>query len=289
LDVEQAIVAVGEPDGGDSVEAFPVIPPTISFPNVGVSFLQPDGNFSLIAQAGIDGEGVTAFGVMLDIDPAAIIPGSTLSIPTSTLPVSVPYTASQLVFGDGVLVRRAGLIFDGEFFLDEAMAGVLPVCDIPGADKYGTFFLAADSSGAGVGSITDLVPTSIDVTIPDLVFGGVIFDSARQSLSWDISGSDLSGLDMGEVTFEWLDPVTFGDRSRTFLVAGDATSLKMPSLPADLSMFDPPPDADLSVEFLDLDNVSGFDDFVISISAVGGNLPTLALMGSRINLVFGGQ
>lgn len=208
-------------------------------------------------------------------------------IPTSTAPVQVPFTANEPVFLDGVLVRRSGMTFEGDFFTDALISGNFPVCAIPGADKYGFAFVAADLRGAGVFQIFDTIPASLNATMPDLSISVLDRDVATRSFSWTASGADLGGLDMTELFIEWNDPMSGSNLIWNVIMAGDATNVTLPQLPGDLNIFEPPIDfAFACVEKLDFDVVTGFDDFITSISAMGGNLVSLALSGSLLKFAF---
>lgn len=208
-------------------------------------------------------------------------------IPTNIAPTNVPFTANEPVFTDGVLVRRNGLIFEDEFFADAQMSGAFPVCAIPGADKYGFSFAAADLRGAALFSIFDTIPASIDVTMPDLSLSVLSRDAATRSFSWAVSGSDAGGLDLVELFIEWEDSMSGSNLIWNLIMAGDATNVTLPQLPGDLSIFEPPVDlAFACVEGLDLDVVAGYDDFITSISAMGGNFVPLVLSGNLVKIVF---
>lgn len=284
---DEAFVLIGGPDFGHGSDAAVLTPPTASFFDVEVRWLQSDGNISILTQAGIDGVGVTTCGMLLDVDPATIVLGSTLIIPTITPPTDVPFIANEPVFTDGSLMRRSGLIFEDEFFTDADTSGDFSVCDVPGADKYSFIFLAADLRGAATLLSFDAIPASMNVNMHNMAFSGFDRDVDARRVSWVMSGSDTSGLDAGEVYFEWQDPMSGSYLEWGIQCAGDATSVVLPQLPGDLSIFEPPEFASVEVEVFDFDNVTGYDDYMTSISAMGGNLVLLAMTGSELRILFG--
>lgn len=286
LDADDAFVLTGGPDIGDTIEPFFITPPTINVANVDIPYLQNDGLFSLMTEAGIEGDGTTACGLLLDVNPASITGGSTIGIATSTSPSSVPFTANMPVFTDGTIQRRKGLLFETGVYMDEVSSGNFSYCAIPGADKIG-FAFAAFTSNAFIGAfpIYNSAPASINVTMPDLDVLSLNRSSDGQRFSWTLSGSDVPSLDLTELYLEWQDPNTFGDMEWNIALPADATSVALPKLPLDLAMFQPPLGVGYGIEVIDLDTVNGYQDMVIQISSGGGSLESVALNASLFRSV----
>jgi hypothetical protein len=284
LDVDDAFVLTGGPDVGDTVEPFFVTPPTINVANVGIPYLQTDGLFSIMTEAGIEGDGPTACGLLLDVNPASVSTGSTLSVATSTAPSSVPYTANIPVFTDGTLQRRKGLLFETGIFTDPASSGSFPFCAIPGADKIGFFFGGIGAGFTIAAPIFSSIPSSITVTMPDLGITGLVRETSDR-FSWTLSGSDVPSLDLTDLYIEWEDSMTFSRLEWNIAVPPDATSVTLPQLPMDLGYFVPPAGAGFGLEAIDLDVANGYQDLVTQISATGGSLEAVALSGSLFRAV----
>jgi hypothetical protein len=274
-----------------------VTPPTATVPGIDVRFLQPDGRFSVLTQVGISGTGVTACGMMLDVDPATITSGEVMKIDTSAVASSIPFVADVPVFILGTVIRRSSLVIDA-MDIDAnypastpAAIGMFPYCEIPGADRYDFVFETEETlakAGRTIDVLFDVPPDRLNVTMPDLNITGLSRNG--RTISWTPSGSDLDKVDLVFVNcewhYQWPNTATLSHVEWSLIAADSTTSLTLPRPPGDLmDVFEPPTTGvDFEAGLVDSDVLSGFDAFVSQISAMGGNFSTLVMASSLISI-----
>ena len=243
--------------------------------------LQADGNASFIVMTEDSSTGTpTAAGFLLDQDPATL-DGSTAPVLVSAVNLtSIPFTADAPTNPSGGFVQRNGVQFDQYYSRPPSptTSGTAYLAIPPGANRLSLIF--EHTSGAveiGRELLFDTAPASVNVSVPVLDMPSFSRNTGTGEVSWTLSGSDVSGLDVVAVEHCYFD--TAGNNiCWDALIDKSETSYTPPSLPGNLASVTPPANGvGTLVESFGIDSVTDLDSLLSAAQSYSGNIDKMFL------------
>lgn len=246
-----------------------------SFTNVTIDRLQSDLKFSLLAQARNANNAVIGCDFLPDQDPAAVN-NTTVSFAATSLPVPIPFTASEPVFELSAAILRKGVTFDQDLVSGglqvPVTSGTFNFCGVQLAEGFDLWVntpQTTTASSKGIDMISSVMPTSLNFVLPALSIDSLSKSPDGKTISFTRSGANLFKIDLAFVEHDW----KIGNTNYEWDLVGDPslTSFTLPALPAGLSDRIPPTTGvGFAAFILGFDNINGYDDFLQRYSAAGG-------------------
>lgn len=241
---------------------------------------QPDDSASYIMTIGNSASSsMLAAAFLLDVEVG--FEGSGFYVyPTTGNVGSVPFTSSTAVSPNGGTIRRLNHLYNPSHGAGQAVtSGSATMPLMPGADRVSLRFEGQPSS-SGVRPFTENVyatlPESLVVDMPELTIGGLGFDIETGTLQVQLGGADAAQMDLGELELRYFSQ--FGPVRWKFQFNPSLTSFTLPELSeSDLSLLPFGDEFPMSLRYVDLDVVGGFDPLMQALRQYRGSVEHLKM------------